>query len=196
MFQGRKNSMEKKNEIRRQVRERKRKMCKQDIEALSREIICHMESTKEFREAGFLYLYVSYNQEVDTRGWIESLLKAQRRIAVPKVVEKEIKFYELTNMAQLRKGYQGILEPVSDICVDGEPGVMILPGLAFDKKMHRCGYGGGFYDSYLHKYRDAKIKKIGFAFSFQMYEDIPYEEHDVLLDGIITEKGYFCDGSY
>lgn len=183
--------MKEKNVIREQVREQKRKMSKESITALSKKIISHIEKIKEFKEAELMYLYISYNQEVDTRCLLEKLLKENRRVAVPKVVDKEIKFYELRDLAELQRGYQGILEPISEICVDGEPGLMILPGLAFDKKMHRCGYGGGFYDSYLAKYRDIEIKKIGFAYHFQLFDEIPFEEHDVLIDGIVTEEGYF-----
>ena len=60
-----------------------------------------------------------------------------------------------------------------------------MPGIAFDKKGHRIGYGYGMYDKLLKK---IKCKKIGLAFSMQIAKEIPKEEYDVAVDKIITEK--------
>ena len=84
---------------------------------------------------------------------------------------------------------QGIMEP-SDICDKAKirDGLFIMPGLAFDYDFHRIGYGGGFYDRYLSE--DNTFIKAALAFDFQLLESIPYEEHDLKPDYIITQTQF------
>ena len=51
------------------------------------------------------------------------------------------------------------------------------------------GYGGGFYDRYIHKNKKRKkIVTIGLSYSFQKIKKIPIKKNDMKLDFIITEK--------
>ena len=63
---------------------------------------------------------------------------------------------------------------------------MILPGLAFDSTGHRLGYGGGYYDRYLSQ-TGIDCAKTAVAYSFQVIENVPYEEHDIMIDYVITD---------
>ena len=67
-------------------------------------------------------------------------------------------FYKISGMDELKPGFFGIPEPVGDDPIEICDGIVIMPGLAFDYSMHRCGYGGGFYDRYLKKYVDVSLK--------------------------------------
>ena len=71
------------------------------------------------------------------------------------------------------------------------PAIIFVPLIAFDNLNNRLGYGKGFYDKFLLKYRkiNRKILSIGIAFSFQKYHKLPTNSKDVKLDYIITEKG-------
>ena len=81
----------------------------------------------------------------------------------------------------------GIPEPVSNKIV--YPDILLVPLVAFDKKLNRIGYGGGFYDRYLKRLkRIKKIITIGLAYSFQEVKKIPINDYDIKLDFIITEK--------
>ena len=69
------------------------------------------------------------------------------------------------------------------------PDILFVPLVAFDKKLNRLGYGGGFYDRYIQKIsKIKKVLKVGLAFSFQKLKIIPVNKHDKKLDIIITEK--------
>ena len=81
----------------------------------------------------------------------------------------------------------GIPEPLKSKKV--QPDVLFVPIVAFDENNHRIGYGGGFYDRYIHKIN--KIKNcytIGLAFSDQKVKKINSNKYDKKLDFILTEK--------
>ena len=64
--------------------------------------------------------------------------------------------------------------------------------VAFDNKLNRLGYGGGFYDRYIEKIMKIKRTiKIGLAFSFQKINKIPINKYDKKLDMIITERAIY-----
>ena len=90
--------------------------------------------------------------------------------------------------AELQSGAYGIqvpghaAEPVS-------PDLLLVPMLAFDRRGHRLGYGGGFYDRTIAQLRTLKeIVTVGLAFSGQVRDDLPAEAHDMRLDWIVTES--------
>ena len=95
----------------------------------------------------------------------------------------------------------------ADDCVQDVCKVMMwMPGVAFDKERHRIGYGGGFYDRYLNRLLQRLeqttsanqtrtqighfiLTTVALAYSCQVLEQIPYEEHDMKPDLLITELG-------
>lgn len=176
-----------KTEVRDQIRVKKRTMTKEDILEKSNKIWENLRNTKEFINAEYLYMYVSYNQEVITRPYIKESIHAGKKVAVPKIIDGCMEFFQIEDIGQLEKGYQGILEPKDGKLIRKEPGLMLLPGLAFDRSLHRCGYGGGFYDAYLQRYDKGNLIKFALSYKYQVFEKIPIEKHDKILDAIVTE---------
>lgn len=171
--------------IRKEVFARRAKWSDEQVEANSRIIAEKIIQTSQFQEASQIYAYIDYNHEVSTRGIIEAAWKTGKQVAVPKVVGKDLIFYELRSFDQLEEGYYGILEPASGEIVDWEKPLMIMPGVAFDSARHRVGYGGGFYDRFLEVH---KIPTIAIAFDFQIMNEVPVEPTDILPDVVITEQ--------
>ncbi len=68
-----------------------------------------------------------------------------------------------------------------------EPEWFLVPGVGFDLNGARLGRGKGYYDRYLE---GKNFLKIGLAWSEQIVEKIPVEQHDCYMDFIITEE--FC----
>ena len=69
--------------------------------------------------------------------------------------------------------------------------MLLVPLVAFDNKLNRLGYGGGYYDRYISKCKSSnKIIKVGIGFSFQKVKSLPIDKYDKKLDFIITEKGF------
>lgn len=169
------------------------KQCRKDapldkIEKNS-ELICDtFLSLPEYAQAETVFAYVDCKNEVQTKKVIRQCWKDGKKIAAPKVFGQIMKYYEIHSFDDLEEGYFGIMEPKDSLLKETvcEDGLMILPGVAFDEKRHRVGYGGGFYDRYLEAH--PHMKKIAFAFEFQLFEEVPYEAFDILPEKIITEK--------
>ena len=176
-----------KKELRKEIRWKRSLLSEEEIQAMSREICGKIESCSMYKAADFIFAYIPLMGEVDLWPLINAAYKDKKHVAVPRVSGMGMEFYEIGNAADLKPGYMGILEP-KDYCAeaDSRNALMIMPGTAFDVKMHRCGYGGGFYDRYLEINPD--IRRIAAAFDFQIYDEIPYEKTDIKPDIIVTEK--------
>jgi len=68
------------------------------------------------------------------------------------------------------------------------PDILCIPGLAFDRQGTRMGRGKGFYDKYLHQFNGVKV---GVCFSEQIINNVPKEDHDVLVDYVVSESGIY-----
>lgn len=175
-----------------------RKQMKQARAALSceerqrEEIACqiHLRESELYRQNRWIYLYLSYNHEVDTLHLLKLLWEDGKRVAVPKVSGKDMQFWEICSFEECAPGTYGILEPEKSGEPVTEPGLMLLPGLAFDKKGGRLGYGGGFYDRYLSVHDG--IVTVALAYECQMVEAVPAEKHDRKVDYVLTRKGIFA----
>lgn len=153
----------------------------------SKAIRLRLESTQEFKKAKYILVYISTNDEVNTHEFVKDCLERGNKVFVPKVEKEGLEIYSIKDWNKLKPGNFGILEPfeIPDKTHPSEMDLILVPGLAFDKKGHRVGYGGGFYDKLL---KLTKGIKIGLAFEEQIVDKIPAEEHDVALDLIVTDK--------
>ena len=178
--------MEEKRLIRKQIFAARKQCSDAQVEEWSHQITDQVLKISEFVKAKHILAYADYNHEVMTRYIIEEAWKAGKEVAVPKVVGKDMVFYRLTDFSQLEPGYFGIPEPVRGEIVKWEDALMVMPGVAFDPENNRVGYGGGFYDKYLKKHPN--LHAIAIAFELQMYRKLPFEEHDIKPEKVVTEK--------
>ncbi len=178
--------MDNKKTIRKSVKEQKAKLSFDDVKDMSNAIFAKVIATNEFKIAKNILIYVSYNTEVETFELITYALKEGKNVFVPKIIEDEMVFIKINSLNELEKGKYGILEPLSNEFEYISDGLMIMPGIAFDLKMHRIGYGGGYYDRYLAKKNN--LYKIALAYDFQVFDSIPYDEYDIKPDMIITNE--------
>ena len=173
-----------KKELRSYIRQRKREMTEQQIEAASRRLGELFIKTEQYRNAKTIYGYLPYNQEVRTVPMLQQALADGKQVAVPKVYGEEMKFIYLTDLTHVEKGYAGIPEPIADGPVADDPNALVLmPGLAFDKEGHRIGYGGGFYDKFLAAEPDHPT--VALCYDFQMVDQIPTDDYDIPVDCVL-----------
>jgi len=142
------------------------------------------------KQCGTVAITISKPPEVETRKIIEELWRLEKRVAVPKCnpESRTMDFYEITSFSQLETVYMDLEEPIPSQTVYVSPeeiDLMIVPGIVFDAKGYRIGYGGGYYDRYLPK---CSGRFISLAFHLQIVDELPKESHDIPVDIILTEK--------
>lgn len=184
------NALTDKKYIRACVREQKKKLTSEDVNFRTEKILKYLYEAKEFKEAHNIFTYVNYNQEVNTMLLIKECWKLGKNVFVPKVIGNEMFFYRIHSLDDLESGAYGIPEPIESCKASSKnTGLMIMPGLAFDKEHHRIGYGGGFYDKYLEKFPE--FYKIALCYDFQVFDKIITDKFDIPVDLVISETHYF-----
>ncbi len=174
-----------KNRIRKELLEKRNKLSVYELLKKSNEIISKLVSLEEFKKAEKLLCYISFDNEVYTHGLIKEYV-GKKKIAVPVVRGNELILSYINDWNDLSTGAYGILEPREiKIALPEDIQVAIIPGIAFDKKGYRIGYGKGYFDRLLPK---MNALKIALAFDFQLLDELPREKHDVKMDMIITDK--------
>ena len=141
------------------------------------------------KETETVFCYIDMGSEVKTVPFIEQAWKDGKKVAVPYCIPETsiMKFFYIESEQQLKKGSFGIYEPVAEECEEAteKSGIIIVPGLAFDSRGYRIGYGRGFYDRYLP---DFNGEKIGICYNNCIRKCVLHDSLDVRVNYIITEK--------
>ena len=138
-----------------------------------------------------IHSYLPIGSEVDIEPLLVELLDTGRQVIVPKTLpDRKMEHYHLKNLQSLQDGILGTRHPFCEELYSGDYQVILVPGLSFDEKGHRLGYGAGYYDVFL---QDTEGIKIGVAFPEQLsVEDLPDEAHDILMDYICLHRLQAC----
>ena len=173
-----------KQALRKQIRQQKRAMTPEQIEAASARLGELFLQSAQYRQAKTIYGYLPYNQEVRTVPMLQQAIRDGKRVAVPKVYGDEMRFIYINDFSRVEKGYAGIPEPVDNEPVADDPTALVLmPGLAFDPQGHRIGYGGGFYDRFLAA--EPQHPTLALCYSFQVLPKLETEEFDIPVDCVL-----------
>lgn len=135
--------------------------------------------------------YVSFRTEFDTTAFNRALLTSGKRLLLPRMVRNpnDLRFHEVSDFSAMLPGKWGILEPDAARCVEVETNLIdwiLVPGVAFDRRGNRLGYGGGFYDRVLARLTSSAAR-IAAAFSFQVIDRVPIDATDQTVDCVVTE---------
>ncbi|MBU2476991.1 5-formyltetrahydrofolate cyclo-ligase, partial [Candidatus Micrarchaeota archaeon] len=150
-------------------------------------------SLNETRKAKNIMIYISFKSEARTREIILELLEKKKKVIVPVINFKknEISLSELKDyQKELVSSKLGLFQPAKEFFRPFNPkelDLIVVPGIAFDEKGNRLGFGKGYYDKFLSKIQK-KIPVIALAFEEQIGEKIVSEKHDIKMHKIITEK--------
>jgi 5-formyltetrahydrofolate cyclo-ligase len=134
-------------------------------------------------------LFYSFGSEVATRGMADRLRIEGKRLLLPYVDGDAMEAAEVGPGDELIRAPYGAREPNRRVPVDpGEVDLVVTPGLAFDRRGHRLGYGGGFYDRYLARLRPETVR-VGIGFAVQLVDRVPAGPDDQRVDLVVTEAG-------
>ena len=173
-----------KRTLRRYIRAEIAKLSAEEKQALSSQIFSKLSSFDKICNASIVALFTSLPDEPQTASFIELLLDKNKQVVIPRIEGNEMNFYDISE--GVKEGSFGIMEPVANTPVEpSKIDVMIVPGVAFTLEGARCGRGKGFYDKYLSR-EGFRAYTIGVCYPCQIVENLPTEEHDKVLDCIIS----------
>lgn len=187
-----------KEKVRRRALETRNALEAEWRQETSRIIVEKLLASEWYQQSEILLSYCSIRSEVETRVLHERIREDGKQLYLPRTnaAEKTMCFYRAEDLKKLRKGDFGVPEPRGDEAVElvmesgafsREKILMVMPGVAFDEKGYRLGYGGGFYDRYLQRY-GTMLTSVMIAFAEQETWIIPAETCDVKPEHIITQK--------
>ncbi|WP_442895292.1 5-formyltetrahydrofolate cyclo-ligase [Bartonella sp. CB175] len=136
--------------------------------------------------------YLPIRSELDPHPLLNFIALQGGSLALPAVLDSTtMVFRTFSQKTQLESMRFGTMGPNSENAVI-VPNFIIVPLSAFDSQCHRLGYGGGYYDRAIAalEQQGHKVHLLGLGFSCQEVESIPHEEHDLIVQGIFTEKGF------
>ena len=177
-----------KNSLRAEMKARRRSLGKEEAESKSRTVCAAFAALDAFRKAEVVCVYMDAFNEVQTKYIIEECKKQSKKTVVPVVDGDDIYLSPLTDT--LRAGAFGIREPENGVRFPAEDvDIFAVPALAFDRRGGRVGFGKGYYDKLL---KNAPGVKVGLCYGFQIADCIKCENHDILMDYVVTEGQVIC----
>ena len=179
--------------IRKEMIRRRKKLGREALRRKSLEITEKLVALEEFQTCRNILIFLSLPEEVQTDEMIQRALSCGKKVYVP-LVDADHKRLEISELPGLDIEFEtaqfGIREPGPAHIKIQPPTVLdfvLVPGLAFDRKGGRIGFGAGYYDRFLREVAD-RVVRVGVAFEFQILEFVPQTELDVPVQKILTES--------
>ena len=165
--------------------------CREADAAICRWVI----QSAQYQKAKTVFCYVGTEREIDTMRLIHVIMRDGKNVAIPLCVERGVmEAKRIAGVGDLVSGRYGILEPRLECPVvqPEELDLVIVPCCTGNARGERLGYGGGYYDRFLARYRGGTVllcrEKL-------IREEIPVEPHDYPVPWVLTERGLYEDGT-
>ncbi|MGQ9610535.1 MAG: 5-formyltetrahydrofolate cyclo-ligase [bacterium] len=189
--------------IRKRIKKLRDSMNTDEINTKSSIISSILWKVIEGRKINSIMFYIAFGSEVKTQDCIIKALEKNFIVTVPVCIKEKLAngTYENNLLASklhdfpsgLEKSKFGLLEPKKEFIRPFPPenlDIVVVPGIAFDTKGYRIGYGAGYYDNFLPKCKKALY--IALAYQIQIVDNVYPESWDIPVHGIITEDGLIC----
>ncbi|MFO7813261.1 MAG: 5-formyltetrahydrofolate cyclo-ligase [Pelovirga sp.] len=176
-----------KRAIRAYMLKRRNALLPEQVDQLSRLAQQRLVATDLFCSVQSLALYSPIHNETATDDIFVTARHLGKQVYYPRVAKQGLSMVEINSPEQLEPGAFGVLEPAAGLSGSRQvPDLILIPGVAFDRRGHRLGYGRGFYDRYLAQCSD-QVLRVGFSYSFQLCDALPVGAHDQSLDVLVTD---------
>lgn len=174
-----------KQELRQRIRLLKQAMDAADIAARSEQLCRMVLQTDAYRNADTLYGYLPFNQEVQTLPLLQQAVSDGKQVALPRCFGREMRFIVMSDLSRIQYSSFGAPEPVDTGPVAADPSALVIvPGLIFDRRGYRIGYGGGYYDRFLA--REPSHPTIALCYDFQLVARLETDPHDIPVDTVFS----------
>lgn len=154
-----------------------------------KKICSHILKLHNYKIAHILALFIPLGSEPDIWLVIRDAWDRRKVVAVPRIEGKELVLKKIIGEKDLETGPYRIRQPKphQPIVPSSSIQLVFVPGIAFDKKGYRLGFGKGYYDRLMKTIDTAKI---GVCYGFQLVDELPQNSRDVKVDGVVTEERY------
>ncbi len=195
--------MEGRAQIRKRYRQLRDALTAEQVREWSRRINDHLTDHLLFLQAKTVLFYYPLGNEVNLLPAAEQALRLGKRVGFPRTEKETIRFYRVRDLREFEPGRFGVMEPVGRELLQEDERLLLTPGVVFDRRRNRMGYGKGYYDRYVGgQLGDAGkwttdlrkrlgAKQIGVCYELQIARSVPAEKWDAPMDYLLTEKGIF-----
>ncbi|MDD5020805.1 MAG: 5-formyltetrahydrofolate cyclo-ligase [Endomicrobiaceae bacterium] len=160
--------------------------------AYSSIIFSRIKKLEEYKNAKTVMFYLSYGSEVITDSMINEVLADDKMVVVPIIKNPGDGVMQAIKISKLEDCYErvyGIRQPEynqDEVISKQDIDLVFVPGIVFDNKGYRVGYGKGYYDKWLVGIDISK--RIGLAYEVQLTDKLPIGEYDLPVGKLLTEK--------
>lgn len=181
---------EQKKQLRKAMLQKRKELSDSETTVKNSVITEKLLNLEKVQSADLVLPFVSAKGEVGTREFIARCFDVGKTVAVPRCIDgSNMEFCVIHTFDDLEKGMYGIDEP-KEYCEviraeDAENSVLIVPALCFDANGYRLGYGKGYYDRFISRYKGYTV---GVCYSEFITDDIPVDGYDRCVDIVITEE--------
>jgi 5-formyltetrahydrofolate cyclo-ligase len=182
--------------LRRTLRERRTAVPATERIAAAQAVVAQLEQVPEFMTDRRIGGYWAVDGELPLMALMGGLLARGQQYCLPVVgADRQLRFAPWRPGDAIAANRYGIPEPACapvDLLEPGELDVVLVPLLGFDRRGHRLGFGGGYYDrgfAFLHGRADVgKPVLVGVAYALQEIDALDVQPWDVHLDYVATER--------
>lgn len=176
-----------KNRIRKEIRNLRESLLKVEKEKYEKIILEKFFNLEELQDSRVVMSYMDFKNEVSTYEINKSFLENRKKVLIPKISEDKSEIYPVVFSDEMSLNSFGIYESDERYCGD-DIDIVIVPGIAFNLRGYRVGFGKGYYDRFLSDRKEKNILKISLAYDFQIDDRFIEESHDIPIDILITDK--------
>lgn len=178
-----------KQELRLKCREKRTGLDREEKAKLDKSVAENVRRLKEYRPSHTVLIYMSTPIEVDTISIIKNAWEDGKKVAVPRCIpeSRDMEFHYIDNLECLHPGTFGVLEPDPSLpIVKVFSGcLMIVPGMQFDMRGYRIGYGKGYYDRYMVRFTGISA---GICYADELKPFMYHGRYDRHVDIVVTDK--------
>jgi 5-formyltetrahydrofolate cyclo-ligase len=183
-----------KDTLRRELMARRAGLSAETVRTASEDALSLIRSLAEWRQAREVLVYWPVRGEVDVRPLVAELWQRGCRVLMPRCRPDAYGEMDIACAAcedELVPGPFTLMEPDAGKCppVDEcSPDMALIPGVCFDRRGYRLGFGGGYYDRLLATDGMKRPLILGIGYAFQLVESLPVQPWDMPVDIVCTEE--------
>lgn len=178
---------EKRNSLRQTISKVRNNLTDEQVLARSQKIAKRLLELEPVQKAKAVMGFYSIRNEVNLMPFMEQMKQAGKTVLFPRVIDSKLMepvVYQ--SLDQMNPGFQGILEPRGAAFPTEDIDVVLVPGLVFDARGYRLGYGAGYYDRFLPKLKNNAFA-CGVCYEFQVVDNVYPHDQDIAVNWVLTD---------